>query len=105
MIGNLEDLTDRVAIVTGAGQGMGRAVAVALAARGASIVVNDLNAESAEAVAAELRAGGAEALAIRADVIDAAAVRGMVEQTVARYGGVQILVNNAGVLRPTRVAD
>jgi NAD(P)-dependent dehydrogenase (short-subunit alcohol dehydrogenase family) len=105
MIGTLEDISGRIAIVTGAGQGMGRAVAVALAARGASVVVNDLNAESAERVAAELRAGGAEALAIQADVIDAAAVHGMVEQTIARFGGVHVLINNAGVLRPTRVAD
>jgi 3-oxoacyl-[acyl-carrier protein] reductase len=102
---NFEDLSGRVAIVTGAGQGMGRAVAVALAARGAAVVVNDLNAASAEAVAAELRATGTAAVAIRADVVDAAAVRGMVEQAVARFGGVQILINNAGVLRPTRVAE
>jgi NAD(P)-dependent dehydrogenase (short-subunit alcohol dehydrogenase family) len=105
MTGTLEDLSGRIAIVTGAGQGMGRAVALALAARGAAVVVNDLNAEAAEAVAAELRAVGAEALAIPADVIDAAAVRGMVEQTVARFGRVHILINNAGVLRPTKVAD
>jgi 3-oxoacyl-[acyl-carrier protein] reductase len=102
---NFEDLSGRVAIVTGAGQGMGRAVAVALAARGAAVVVNDLNAASAEAVAAELRATGTAAVAVRADVVDAAAVRGMVEQAVARFGGVQILINNAGVLRPTRVAE
>lgn len=105
MTGSPEDLSGRVAIVTGAGQGMGRAVAVALAARGAAVVVNDVNRESAEAVAAVLRSGGAAALAIQAGVTDAAAVRGMVEQTVARFGGVHILVNNAGVLRPTRVAD
>src|SRR4051794_38147541 len=102
---SLEDLTGRVAIVTGAGQGMGRSVAVALAARGAAVVVNDVNAEAAEAVAAELRAAGTEAFAIQANVIEAAAVRGMVDQAVARFGGVQILVNNAGVLRPTKVAE
>jgi NAD(P)-dependent dehydrogenase (short-subunit alcohol dehydrogenase family) len=102
---NFENLSGRIAIVTGAGQGMGRSVAQALAARGATIVVNDLKAEKAEGVAAELRAGGAEAHAIVADVIDAAAVRGMIEETIARYGGIHILINNAGVLRPTKVAE
>ncbi len=102
---NFENLSGRIAIVTGAGQGMGRSVAQALAARGATIVVNDLKAEKAEGVAAELRAGGAEAHAIVADVIDAAAVRGMIEETIARYGGIHILINNAGVLRPTKVID
>ncbi|MEA2523831.1 MAG: hypothetical protein QOF73_1058, partial [Thermomicrobiales bacterium] len=56
----LEDLSGRVAIVTGAGQGMGRSVARALAARGATIVVNDVNSEAAEGAAAELRAAGAD---------------------------------------------
>ena len=102
---DLEQLQGRVAIVTGAGQGMGRAVARALAARGAKVVVNDMRAESAEATAAELRASGGAALAIPADVIDPAAVRAMVERTVAHFGAVHILINNAGVLRPTRVAD
>ena len=100
-----EDLTGRVAIVTGAGQGMGRAVARALAARGATVVVNDRVAETAEAAAAELRDDGGEVTAIVADVVDRAAVRRMVEETVGRYGGVQILVNNAGILRPTKVSD
>lgn len=100
-----EDLTGRVAIVTGAGQGMGKAVAQALAARGARIVVNDRDPITATATAEELAAGGAEAMAIAADVVDAAAVREMVAQTDARWGGVQILVNNAGILRPTKVID
>ena len=75
-----EDLTGRVAIVTGAGQGMGRAVARALAARGATVVVNDRVAETAEAAAAELRDDGGEVTAIVADVVDRAAVRRMVEE-------------------------
>lgn len=100
-----EDLTGRVAIVTGAGQGMGRAVARALVARGATVVVNDRVAATAEAAAAELRDDGGEVTAIVADVVDRAAVRRMVEETVGRYGGVQILVNNAGILRPTKVID
>src|SRR5687768_13104809 len=102
---SLENLSGRVALVTGAGQGMGRAVAGALAARGVAVVVNDINPDAAEAAAVELSEGGAAAAAIAADVIDAAAVRAMVEQTVARFGGLHILVNNAGVLRPTKVIE
>ena len=101
----LEHLNGRVAIVTGAGQGMGRAVARALAERGAAVVVNDVNPPAAEAVAAELRHHGAASIAVPADVVDAAAVRALVEQTVARFGGLHILINNAGVLRPTRVKE
>jgi NAD(P)-dependent dehydrogenase (short-subunit alcohol dehydrogenase family) len=100
-----EDLSGRVAIVTGAGQGMGRAVARALAERGASIVVNDLNAQTAESVAQALRDGGTNAAAMPANVTDAAAVRRMVEQTVDQFGALHILVNNAGILRPTKVID
>lgn len=102
---NHEDLSGRIAIVTGAGQGMGRAVALTLAERGATIVVNDVRREAAERVAEEIRSGGTEAMTIEADVIDSASVHAMVEQTVATYGGVQILINNAGVLRPTKVAE
>ncbi|MGV9007705.1 MAG: SDR family NAD(P)-dependent oxidoreductase [Brevundimonas sp.] len=98
----------RVAIVTGAGGGLGRAHALALAARGARIVVNDLggardgsggSSSAAEAVVAEIVALGGEAMANAASVTDAAAVQAMVEATMARWGRVDILVNNAGVLR------
>jgi 3-oxoacyl-[acyl-carrier protein] reductase len=100
-----EDLTGRVAIVTGAGQGMGRSVAQALAERGASIVINDLNAATAAAVAQALQDGGTDAISIPGNVTDAAAVRQMVEQTVEHFGALHILVNNAGILRPTKVID
>ena len=98
-------LKNRTAIVTGAGQGMGRAVARALSGLGASLVVNDLNGETAKATADALSADGAQAIAVQADVTDAAAVRDMVAQTIAHFGHIHILINNAGILYPTRVID
>ncbi|MBD3833700.1 SDR family NAD(P)-dependent oxidoreductase [Brevundimonas bullata] len=98
----------QVAIVTGAGGGLGREHALALAARGARVVVNDLggardgsggSATAAEAVVAEIAAAGGEAMANVASVTDAAAVEAMVAEVMARWGRVDILVNNAGILR------
>ncbi|HWV22922.1 MAG TPA: SDR family NAD(P)-dependent oxidoreductase [Thermomicrobiales bacterium] len=100
-----ENLDGRTAIITGAGQGMGRAVAHALADRGVRIVVNDVDPDRAERTAASLRDSGAEAIAIPGSVTDRAAVHAMVDRTLERFGGVDILVNNAGVLRPTPVID
>ena len=98
----------RVAIVTGAGGGLGREHALALAARGARVLVNDLggardgsggSATAAQAVADEIRAAGGEALANGASVTDPVAVQAMVQQAVDAWGRVDILVNNAGILR------
>jgi len=95
----------RVAVVTGAGGGLGREHALALAARGARVVVNDFGrpdaagGNAADAVVAEIRAAGGEAIASHASVTDEAAVAAMVEQTVATWGRIDILVNNAGILR------
>ena len=98
----------QVAIVTGAGGGLGREHALALAARGAKVVVNDLggardgsggSATAAEAVVAEIEAAGGEAMANAASVTDAAAVEAMVAEVMARWGRIDILVNNAGILR------
>jgi len=98
----------RVAIVTGAGGGLGREHALALAKRGAKVVVNDLggardgsggSATAAEAVVAEIEALGGEAIANAASVTDYAAVEAMVAAAMAKWGRIDILVNNAGVLR------
>jgi NAD(P)-dependent dehydrogenase (short-subunit alcohol dehydrogenase family) len=98
----------RVAIVTGAGGGLGRQHALALAARGAKVVVNDLGGtvdgnggtpKAAQAVVDEIRAAGGEAIANGASVTDPQAVRAMVEQALAAWGRIDILVNNAGILR------
>ncbi len=96
---------DRVAIVTGAGGGLGRSHALALAARGAKVVVNDFGragpdgTTAADAVVAEIRAAGGTAIANHASVTDEAAVRAMVDAVMAAWGRIDILVNNAGILR------
>src|SRR3546814_2218400 len=102
------DLSGKVAIVTGAGRGLGRAHALLLAQRGAKVVVNDLGTGSdgagssgaaADQVASEIRAIGGEALVDGSSVTDFAAVEAMVSSTVEKWGRVDILVNNAGFLR------
>ena len=95
-------LTGKVAIITGAGRGMGKAVALTLAREGATVVVNDLRPELAMSVAEEIRAEGGKAIAHVADVSDEIQVREMVDATVERFGTVDILVNNAGILRASR---
>lgn len=100
-----EHLEGRVALVTGAGQGMGRAVAEALATRGAKLAVNDIDGAKAQATARALCTAGHEAMAYPADVVRADDVRAMVDNVVQRFGAIHILVNNAGVLRPTKVLE
>lgn len=93
------DLKGRVAIVTGAGGGLGRSHALALARHGARVVVNDLSAAACESVAAEIAAAGGEAIPWTCSVTDREGVFAMVEGVIERWGGVDILVNNAGILR------
>jgi 3-oxoacyl-[acyl-carrier protein] reductase len=96
-----QSLDGRIALVTGAARGMGRATALTLARRGAAVAVNDTRRASAEAVAAEIEAAGGRALVCTGDVSEEAQVEAMVAAVVARFGTVDILVNNAGILCAT----
>jgi len=97
------ELNGRIAIVTGAGAGLGRAHALLLARYGAKVVVNDIG-EAADRVVAEIKAAGGEALAARGSVTDETQVAAMVESARERWGSVHILVNNAGILRDSSFA-
>src|SRR6059058_2482608 len=88
------DLLGKVALVTGAGQGNGRAIAIRLARAGADVAVNDLRADTAEAVAAEIRALGRRAVAVPADVAQVSQIEAMLSRTVGELGRLDVLVNN-----------
>jgi len=90
-------LRDRVAIVTGGGQGLGRAFVLELAREGAKVAIAELNAERAEAVADDVRAAGGDALAVPTDVSSEESAEAMVAAVVARFGRVDVLVNNAAI--------
>ena len=99
-------LAGKVALVTGAGKNIGRAIALTLARDGATVVVNGRSdAAAIEAVAAEITAAGGKAIALLADVSDEAAVAGMAAQVAERLGGVDVLVCNAGLRRQTAFLD
>ena len=98
-------LKDRVAIVTGAGRGIGRQIALTLAEEGVKVVVNDFYEDRARTVAGEVKAAGGQAMGVRADVTNFEEVMAMVKQVVDEWGGVDILCNNAGnrgVVGPAR---
>lgn len=106
------DLEGRVAIVTGAGRGIGREEAILLAEHGAAVVVNDVGGgfagdgsdqTPAQSVVDEIEAAGGKALANYSDVTDFKAVKEMLDQAVDRFGGLDIVVNNAGILRDTMI--
>ena len=99
------EFAGRVAIVTGAGQGMGRAVSLRLSAGGARLAVNDVRADAAERTASQIVERGGEAMMAPGDVTVSADVSRMVAAVGDRFGAVHVLVNNAGVLRPTAVID
>ncbi len=92
-------LEDKVAIVTGAGQGIGKGIAMRLALEGADVVVVEQDATTAAATAKEIGRPGRAAAAYPVDVADVASVRQMVDDVVSRFGHIEILVNNAGVIK------
>ena len=99
----MRELEGRVALVSGGGSGIGRGIVLALAGEGMRVVVADIESDAAEAVAAEITAAGAEAIAETVDVSDVAAVEALADRCDERYGGVDVLCNNAGVVGHTPI--
>ena len=102
----MTEKTSKVAIVTGASRGIGAAVAERLAGDGFAVVINySGDTQSAEALARTIEGQGGRTLTAKADVSDAAAVRGLFDATEAAFGGVDVLINNAGIMKLGKVAD
>ena len=102
----MSEQNGKVAIVTGASRGIGAAVAERLGRDGFSVIVNySGSVEAADALVRKIQEGGGRALAVKADVSDTRAVREMFETTVSKFGGVDVLVNNAGVMTLSNIAD
>ncbi|MFO1324590.1 MAG: 3-hydroxybutyrate dehydrogenase [Burkholderiales bacterium] len=90
-------LKDKVAVITGAASGLGRAIAIRYAREGAAVAIADLNPQQADAVAAEIEAAGGRAIGVAMDVTDEGAVNDGIAKTIAAFGGVDVLVSNAGI--------
>jgi 3-oxoacyl-[acyl-carrier protein] reductase len=101
----MERLKERIAIVTGAGQGIGRALALGLVREGAKVVIAEINAKNAIAVKQEIDAGGGTAIALQTDVSDESSVQAMVGDSLRQCGSVDILINNAGIFPVSSVED
>lgn len=99
------ELEGKIALITGAGRGIGKGIALTFAKEGADVAVNDVDAGNAEATASEVRALGRRSMAIRADVSKEDEVNRMVERILREWGGVDILVNNAGIGNQLMVED
>jgi 3-oxoacyl-[acyl-carrier protein] reductase len=98
-------LKDRIAIVTGGGQGIGRAICLALAKEGCDLVIGDINIQTAEKVAEEIKSLHRRSLAVKVDVCDSRQVNQMVKTTLKEFGRVDILVNNAGIAYQGTIED
>ena len=92
-------LNDKIALVTGAAQGIGRDIALGLAKDGANVAICDVNLEAAQKTTSDIEAMGRKALALKANVASSAEVTAMIDQVVATFGRIDILVNNAGITR------
>ena len=96
----MKPLEHKIALVTGSSRGIGRAIAVAYAAAGANVVVTARNSAELEAVAADIRAAGQECLVVRADLAAAADIQRIADAALQRFGRIDLLVNNAGIIHP-----
>jgi NAD(P)-dependent dehydrogenase (short-subunit alcohol dehydrogenase family) len=104
-VSELFDITGKVAIVTGAASGIGRAIALDLAKFGTKVVIADLALEAAKRVASEIESDGGMAIVVKTDVTSVKSVERMVKQTIDKFGKIDILVNNAGIISRCMVMD
>jgi len=95
----------KTALITGAGQGMGKSVAQKFASMGIQIAINDINNKAAESTTRELKESGIDAIAVPADITKKSDVQSMIQKTTDHFGTIHMLINNAGILYPTKVID